>query len=46
MMYLITSIVIQSEAKNLEGIHVDALVYGTEIFPPIGRLNDNKDGKE
>ena len=40
MMYLITSIVIQSEAKNLENIHADVLVYATEILPPYGRLND------
>ena len=30
-------VVIQSEAKNLEGDHVDAI----EIFPPFGRLNDD-----
>ena len=30
-------VVIQSEAKNLEGIHVDVI----EIFLPFGRLNDN-----
>ena len=30
-------VVIQSEAKNLEGIHVDVV----EILPPFGRLNDN-----
>ena len=49
MIYLLTPIVIQSEAKNLEDIHVDALVYAIEIFrtessttrlPPFGRLND------
>ena len=39
-MILLTPIVIQSEAKNLEGIHVDVLVYATEILPPFGRLND------
>ena len=32
--------VIQSEAKNLENILVDILVYVTEILPPYGRLND------
>ena len=26
--------------KNLENIHVDILVYVTEILPPFGRLND------
>ena len=36
----LTSIVIQSEAKNLENIHVDVLVYASEILPPFGRLND------
>ena len=40
IIYLLTPIVIQSEAKNLEGIHMDALVYATEILPPFGRLND------
>jgi len=40
MIYLLTPIVIQSEAKNLEGIHVNVLVYATEILPPFGRLND------
>ena len=30
-------VVIQSEAKNLEGVHVDVI----EILPPFGRLNDN-----
>ena len=30
-------VVIQSEAKNLEGARVDAI----EIFPLFGRLNDN-----
>ena len=30
------SIVIQSEAKDLENI-----LYATEILPPYGRLNDN-----
>ena len=35
-----THIVIQSEAKNPENIHVDVLVYATEILPPFGRLND------
>ena len=40
MIYLLTPIVIQSEAKNLEGTHVDTLVYATEILPPFGRLND------
>ena len=33
--------VIQSEAKNLENVHVDVLLYVTEILPPFGRLNDN-----
>ena len=34
--------VIQSEAKNLENIHVGMyLVCVTEILPPFGRLNDN-----
>ena len=37
---MLTPIVIQSEAKNLDNNHVDALVYATEIFPPFGRLND------
>ena len=40
MIYLLTPIVIQSEAKNLEDIHVDILVYATEILPPFSRLND------
>ncbi|MEE1214464.1 MAG: hypothetical protein U0L04_05730 [Bacteroidaceae bacterium] len=40
MIYLLTPIVIQSEAKNLENIHVNILVYVTEILPPFGRLND------
>ena len=40
MIYLLTPIVIQSEAKNLEDIHVYILVYATEILPPFGRLND------
>ena len=39
-----TSIVIQSEAKNLGNIHVDVLVHVTEILPPFGRLNDNEGG--
>ena len=34
-------IVIQSEAKNLEGVHVNINLYVTEILPPFGRLNDN-----
>ena len=38
MIYLSTPFVIQSEAKNLEGIHVNTLVYVTEILPPLGRL--------
>ena len=42
MIYLLTPIVIQSEAKNLEGIHVNVLVYATEILPPFGRLNDKQ----
>lgn len=29
--------VIQSEAKNLEGIHVDVLMYVTEILPLLGQ---------
>ena len=37
---MLSSFVIQSEAKNLEGIHMDALVYAPEILPPFGRLND------
>ena len=40
MIYLLTPIVIQSESKNLESIHVDVLVYASEILPPFGRLND------
>ena len=40
MIYMLTPIVIQSEAKNLEGIHVNVLIYATEILPPFGRLND------
>ena len=35
IIYLLTPIVIQSEAKNLEDIHVDALVYAIEILPPF-----------
>ena len=38
--YMLTPIVIQSEAKNLGYIHMDILVYATEILPPFGRLND------
>ena len=40
MIYLLTPIVIQSEAKNLENILVNILVFVTEILPPFGRLND------
>ena len=40
MTYQPTPIVIQSEAKNLENIHVNVLVYVIEILPPFGRLND------
>ena len=40
MIYLLTAIVIQSEAKNLDNIHVNVLVYVIEILPPFGRLND------
>ena len=48
--YLLTQSVIQSEAKNLENIHVYPHHCVTEIFrtessttrlPPFGRLNDN-----
>ncbi len=42
MIYLLTPIVIQSEAKNLEGFHVDTLAHATEILPPFGRLNDKQ----
>ena len=39
---IISSIVIQSEAKNLGNTHVDA----SEILPPFGRLDDKKrDGR-
>ncbi len=38
--YMLTPIVIQSEAKNLGYIHMDILMYATEILPPFGRLND------
>ena len=34
--YLLTQIVIQSEAKNLESIKVGV----PEILPPFGRLDD------
>jgi len=40
MIYLLTPIVIQSEAKNLGNIYVKTLLYATEILPPFGRLND------
>ena len=40
MIYLLTPIVIQSEAKNLENIYVNTSLYVTEILPPLGRLND------
>ncbi len=40
MIYLLTPIVIQSEAKNLGNIYVNTLLYATEILPPFGRLND------
>ena len=40
MIYLLTPIVIQSEAKNLEGIHKYIHVNAIEILPPFGRLND------
>ena len=40
MIYLLIPIVIQSEAKNLDNIHVNVLVYVIEILPPFGRLND------
>ena len=40
MIYLLSSFVIQSEAKNLENILVDLFLYVTEILPPFGRLND------
>ena len=40
MIYLLTPIIIQSEAKNLDNIHVNVLVYVIEILPPFGRLND------
>ena len=36
----LSQFVIQSEAKNLETIRMDVLVYVTEILPPFGRLND------
>ena len=39
--YLLTQSVIQSEAKNLENIHVYPHHCVTEILPPCGRLNDN-----
>ena len=42
MIYLLTPIVIQSEAKNLVYIHVNILVYVPEILPPFGRLNDKE----
>ena len=32
MIYLLTPIVIQSEAKNLGNIYVKTLLYATEIF--------------
>ena len=38
---MIVRIVIQSEAKDLECIHV----YVPEILPPYGRLDDNKELK-
>ena len=38
--YLLTQSVIQSEAKNLENIHVYTHHCVTEILPPFGRLND------
>ena len=40
MIYLLSSFVIQSEAKNLENILADIFVSVTEILPPFGRLND------
>jgi len=40
MIYLLTPIVIQSEAKNLGNIYVNTLLYATEILPPFDRLND------
>ena len=40
MIYFLTLFVIQSEAKDLENILVNILVYVTEILPPFGRLND------
>ena len=41
MIYLLTPIVIQSEAKNLDNIQVNDYVDNPETFPPFGRLNDN-----
>ena len=38
MIYLLTSFVIQSEAKNLENILADIFVSVTEILPPFASL--------
>ena len=42
MICLLAQSVIQSEAKNLENIHVYTHHCVTEILPPFGRLNDKK----
>ena len=40
--FMLVLFVIQSEAKNLDGVHVGVLVCAIEILPPFGRLNDKK----